>query len=192
MFGIYSNQRLTERERKILYEHPDDYNWYMVVLSQIFNDPRFFQVREDIKLPQSEDDDGVVLIFDDGEVVYFKTIGGEVRKRDVESIIEVCSFLEDQFNQPIVAYVVCPTEFWDVDIESMDCYCKFKIVFSAIKSDDGEEIIEKLEEKLDSNQKFTFEDTVDHILLPFTGYNDKDVFEKKFKHYMNKVNANGG
>ena len=74
----------------------------------------------------------------------------------------------------------------------MDCDCKFKIVFSAIKSDDGEEIIEKLEEKLDSNQKFTFEDTVDHILLPFTGYNDKDVFEKKFKHYMNKVNANGG
>lgn len=27
MFGIYSNQRLTENERKILYEHPDDYNF---------------------------------------------------------------------------------------------------------------------------------------------------------------------
>ena len=191
MFGIYSNQRLTENERKLLYEHPDDYNWYMVVLRKIFKDPRFFQVREDIKLPQN-DDDGVVLIFDDGEVVYFRTIEGEVDKKDVDSIIEACSFLEDIFNQPIVAYVVCPPEFWYVDIDSDGCDCEFKIVFSAIKSDDGEEIIEKLEKKLDSNQKFTFQDTVDHILLPFTGYKNKELFYKKFHKYMDKVNANGG
>lgn len=34
MFGIYSNQRLTENERKILYEHPDDYNWYIDVINK--------------------------------------------------------------------------------------------------------------------------------------------------------------
>lgn len=49
MFGIYSRQRLSEKESKILKSNPDDYNWYCVMLQKIFEDDRFFQVREDMK-----------------------------------------------------------------------------------------------------------------------------------------------
>ena len=69
MFGIYSRQRLSENESKILKSNPDDYNWYYVMLQTLFEDDRFFQVREDIEVPKKEDDDGVVLILEGGDVV---------------------------------------------------------------------------------------------------------------------------
>ena len=58
MFGIYSNQRLSENERKILKSNPDDYLWYAIMLNVFFHDDNCFQVREDIEIPQKEDDDG--------------------------------------------------------------------------------------------------------------------------------------
>lgn len=186
MFGIYSNQRLTENESKLLAQNPDDLNWYYVIVRVIFKEYRFFQVREDIKLPQEEDDNGVVLIFEGGDVVYFKTIDGEVTEDDVKSISKVCTYLEEKFNRPVKAYVPCsPFEKIDVDVE-IDSK-EITMFFSYLYGDDAEEVIDKLEGKLKNNEEFTIPDSIDHMILPYRGYKNKRVFNEKFKHYMELI-----
>ena len=65
------------------------------------------------------------------------------------------------------------------------------MIFSYIKVDNGEKIIERLENKLLMNEKFTVPDSIDHMLLPYTGYKNKEVFEEKFKHYMGLIESFG-
>lgn len=186
MFGVYSNQRLTENERKILDGNPDDYNWYCVVLNAAFKDDRFFQIREDIELPQEENDNGVVLMFEQGDVVYFKTVDGDVGDEEFSSIIEVCTFLEEKFKRRIDVYVLCPsgTKFC---VEPQNSKINARIFFTSIVTDNGEEIIERLEAKLDSHEYFNISDSIDHMLLPYLGYKNKEKFRQKLQEYMKKV-----
>ena len=186
MFGVYSNQRISEAESKILYGNPDDYNWYMVVISQIFKDKRMFEIREDIELPQNDDEDGVVLIFEGGNVVYFKTLEGDVTKEKYKSIMKVCNYLEDLFKRPIESYILCKPGY-KMKIKEAEGKGDITIYFSAIGSHDGEKIIDTLESKLKKNQPFTVFDSADHMLLPFTGYKNKKEKEKKFRAYMEHV-----
>lgn len=186
MFGIYTNQRLSENERKLLHLNPDDLNWYCVILKTVFRDDRFFQIREDIKLPQDEDDDGVVLIFEGGDVVYFKTIIGEVIEEKVESIFKVCKYLEGKFDRPITAYIAC-SPFRDVDVSLDDDNSHVTMIFGCLPLEDAEEIIDRLQNKLKSREVFTIADSVDHMTLPFCGYKDKEAFDEKFAHYMEMI-----
>ena len=186
MFGIYSRKRLSENESKILKSNPDDYNWYHVMLQTLFEDDRFFQVREDIEVPKKEGDDGVVLILEGGDVVYFRTIDGNVNDEVMDSIIEVCSYLVDKFDRRVDAYVVCPTNrTFDVDEKKVEL--RIRIYFSSLAIHNGEEIIERLENKLKNHEEFTISDSIDHMLLPYTGYQDKKAFEEKYQHYMNLI-----
>lgn len=66
-----------------------------------------------------------------------------------------------------------------------------RIFFSSFASDDGEEIIERLEAKLDNDKEFTTSDSIDHMLLPYSGYKDKDDFQEKFQRYMKKIDECG-
>lgn len=186
MFGVYTNQRLSENERKLLHLNPDDLNWYCVILKSVFRDERFFQIREDIDLPQDEDDDGVVLIFEGGEVVYFKTIIGEITEEKVQSIFKVCKYLEDKFNRPITAYIPC-SPFTEVDVSLEDENYHVTMIFGYIPSDDAEEIIDRLQNKLKSKEIFTVGDSIDHMILPFWGYKDKEVFDEKYARYMEMI-----
>lgn len=186
MFGVYSNRRLSENERKILHLHPDDYNWYCVVLNALFDDRRFFQVREDIKLPQ-EGDDGVVLIFEGGDVVYFNDVE-VIDDESFEAIVEACAFLEEKFDRPIDAYIVCPPKK-RFCVENKSGKGNVRIFLSSFVCDNGEEVIERLEAKLDNNEDFTISDSTDHMLLPYMGYRDKEEFQKKFQGYMKKIDG---
>lgn len=192
MFGVYSNKRLTENERAILHLNPDDYEWYMVVLGQIFKDHRHFQIREDIELPQNEDDDGVLLMFEGGNPVYFKTLEDDLSEEETESIYGVCSFLEKKFDRPVDAYVLCKPDCKVCVSKCGFCRGNIRIFFNFIGSTDGEEIIERLETKLKNNEKFTVEDSLDHMLLPFTCYKNKAEFEEKYARYMDCINSRAG
>lgn len=191
MFGVYSNKRLSENERAILNSHPDDYNWYMVIVSCVFRDRRFFEVREDIELPQNEDDEGVVLIFEGGNPVYFKILEGDVTDNEIKSIFKVCSFLEDKFNCPIDSYVLCKPDC-KINGDKGNCEGDIRIFFSFICSDDGEEIVERLLTKLKNREKFTISDSVDHMLLPYVGYKNKMDFQAKYDSYMKCIDEYDG
>ena len=190
MFGIYSNQRLSENERKILKSNPDDYNWYCVMLNVFFKDYGFFQVREDIEIPQKEDDEGVLLM-SDGKIIYFKTIDCDITDEVVNSILEVCTNLEDLFNQPITSYVLYPP---DCDV-LFDCEKinpgKNVIKFCTGSNQNGEKIIDRLEVKLKNHDEFTISDSIDHMILPYIGFKNSDVFEKKYENYMKLIEEYG-
>jgi hypothetical protein len=191
MFGVYSNRRLSEAERKLLCNEPDDSIWYSMIMTNLFRESRFFHIREDIELPQSEDDDGVVLIYQGGDVVYFKTLDGNITKEVHQSVFEVCSYLEEMFDRPITAYVALQ---YDAELESADIECEgdITILYAALRNDDGEEIVERLHGKLKNHEDFTIQDSIDHMILPFSGYKDKKVFKEKFNEYMNLFNEYGG
>ena len=190
MFGVYTNQRITNAESKILIDNPDDYLWYMMYVRTFFKDYRFFQIRQDIELPQSEDDNGVVLIFQGGNVVYFKTIDSDVDDKVISSIHKVCYFLEQKFNRPIDSYVVfppdCEVKSWDIEKKG-----EIKIIFSTLRNDNGEEIIDRLMAKLKNHEEFNHKDSIDHMILPYNGFKDRKVFDEKFKNYMELINEYG-
>ena len=186
MFGIYSNQRLSENERRLLNSNPDDLNWYCVIVQTIFKDRRVFQIRQDIELPQDDDDNGVVLMFEDSDVVYLKSIEREVTQDDFQSITKVCTFLADKFKRPISAYIPCaPFKNLDFDVEKNGR--EITMFFSCLDVDDGEEIIDRLETKLKNHEEFTINDSIEHMLLPYRGYKDRDVFYEKLHHYRQLI-----
>lgn len=190
MFGRYSNQRISEAESKILWKNPDDYNWYTVYVRTVFKDSRLFEVRQDLDLPQSDDDNGVVLMFEGGDPVYFKTLDGDVTEEEVASIIEVCSHLESTFNRPISAYVVCPPDA-QIKVERIEGEGDVTIFFSLMPEAEGEKTVERLEAKLKSGEEFTVSDSIDHMLLSYMGFKDKKTFHEKLKRYMALIEEQG-
>ena len=188
MFGYYTNKRLSENESKLLHSNPDDYNWYMVIIQSLFADNRFFQIREDIKLPQSEDEDGVVLIFEDESVVYFKTANEDITNEVQNSIFDVCYFLKTRFNKPIKAYVACKPNI-QLCADEISVKNDVQICYSSIENRVGEKYIDDLDKKLRRKKKFNVDDSFHHILLPFVNYRNRDAFQEKYQRYMNRVNS---
>ena len=186
MFGIYSNHRLSENEMKILKSDPDDYNWYFIILQIFFKDHGFFQIREDIEIPQKEDEDGVLLM-SEGKIIYFKTIDYDITNEVVNSILEVCTNLENLFNRPITSYVLYPPDC-DVlfDREKIDPG-NTVIIFSSGRSQEGEKIIDRLEVKLKNHDEFTISDSINHMVLPYVGFKNREVFDKKYENYMKLI-----
>ena len=190
MFGIYSNQRISEAERKILKDGPDDVNWYSVVFNTAFDDKRLFEVREDIEIPKKDDDDGVLLFMQGGSMVYFKTVDKDVGDEEASSILKVCNFLLDKFDKSVDVYVLCPHDA-SICISDEFKVPGVRLFFASFASKDGDEIVERLEAKLDRGEEFTYSDSIDHMLLPYSGSENKEVFQEKFKRYMKKVEEVG-
>lgn len=112
---------------------------------------------------------------------------------DEKAIFEVCLYLEDLFKRPIKAYVVCPSDVM-IDMSQTKFVGKgdVAIYYGVLKNNTGEEIIERLENKLKNGEKFTINDSIDHMLLPYSGFKNKKEFNKRFEHYMRLVNECGG
>ena len=69
---IASRRRDSEEIKNILFGGGDDAIFYKVVLSVAFREFKSFEVRQDIEVPKEENSEGVVLLFDDGRMGYFK------------------------------------------------------------------------------------------------------------------------
>ena len=190
MFGCFSNIRLSEQERKILKDEPDDAIWYSMVLGNLFKDNRRFQIREDIEVPKKEDDDGVLLMMEDGSIVYFRTSDGVFDNGEYNYMIGVCSWIVNKFHRPLNVYMACDSRP-QMSFDSKNEGVVAKIVLSRFITGDNEKIIDRLVHKLENNEEFDYGDSVDHMLLPFGGYKNKSVFDKKYAHYMDLINSCG-
>lgn len=107
-----------------------------------------------------------------------------------EKVSKVCSFIENTFNCPFKVYVACRTNFCINHDE--DFGISSNVYFARIYAAVAEKIVDELESKLVANEEFTISDSINHILLPFLSYKDKDVFEEKYAHYMDLINSYGG
>lgn len=186
MYELYTNQRISDEERKILHQHPDDYLWYGVIIGKLFDKHQRFEVREDIKLPQKEDDDGVVLIFEDGTVTYFKTSIGIMTDEDYKTMKKVCKYLLKKFKQPIDVYIACSPNS-KINFSELPYDYDIKVTYSSIPIKKGDEIIEKLESKVKNHEEFSIMDSIEHMLLPFIGCENQKNFMKKYTQYMKNV-----
>ena len=188
MFGCYSDKKFSENEKKILNHEPDDFIWCSVILSVIFKDVRSFQIRDDINIPQEEDDDGIVLMMEDESIVYLKTLDGDFDDDEFRAVEEVCLYLENVFHKHIKVYIPCPS-FSIVSHHQDKSDAHLFIKLSSLSLTDGVENIERLEAKLKNNEKFSTSDSIDHMLIPFMKFDNKEIFQEKYTHYMNLINS---
>ena len=167
--------------RNMLCGGSDDKIYYKVVLSCVFGDFTSFEVRRDIRIPNGGD--GVVIAFVDGRITYFKTQKDQLSDEEFESILEVCYFLQDKFGGAIEAYVLCYPEvefraYSGIEREGI------AIMLNRLKGYDGDATLEMLEAKLKNREKFTIQDYVDQILLPFMGCEDRDEFLPRYQRFI--------
>ena len=183
--GKVTHNRL-EGVKNILFGGSDDTIYYKVLLSFVFNDFESFEVRKDVKIPKRDGSDGVVIAFDDGRITYFKTQKDPLTDEEFEAILEVCYFLQDKFGGTIDAYVLCYPE---VELRAYKGIERdgITIVLNTLRHYDGDAALEMLEGKIENKQRFTFQDYVCHILLPFMGYSNLDEFLPRFQRYMREV-----
>ena len=183
--GKVTHNRL-EGGKNILFGGSDDTIYYKVLLSFVFNDFESFEVRKDVKIPKRDGSDGVVIAFDDGRITYFKTQKDPLTDEEFEAILKVCYFLQDKFGGTIDAYVLCYPE---VELRAYKGIERdgITIVLNTLRHYDGDAALEMLEGKIENKQRFTFQDYVCHILLPFMGYSNRDEFLPRFQRYMREV-----
>lgn len=179
-------QNRLEGVKNILFGGSDDTIYYKVLLSFVFNDFESFEVRKDVKIPKKEGSDGVVIAFDDGRITYFKTQNDPLTDDEFEAILNVCYFLQDKFGGTIDAYILCCPE---VEFRAYNGIERdgITLVLNTLRHYDGDAALEMLEGKIENKQKFTFQDYVCHILLPFMGCSNRDEFLPRFQHYMMEV-----
>ena len=169
--------------RNILRGGSDDTIFYKVALTFVFEEFESFAVRKDLKIPKNDGENGAVIIFDDGRISYFKRQSNQLNKEEFESILEVCHFLHHTYGGSVDAYVLCRP---NVEIRSYDGIESddVTILLATLKDYDGDAVVDMLENKRKNKEKFTFQDYVCHILLPYMGYEDGDEFLPKYTHYM--------
>jgi hypothetical protein len=172
--------------RNVLWGGDDDAILFKVALSFVFNEFKSFEVRRDIEIPGKYGSEGAVLSFDDGRKGYFKVQSDKLDEEGYESILEVCQFLQDLFGGPVDAYILCRPE---IEINPFEGAVpgNVTLTLSTLSSFDGDAVVDMLERKRRNHEKFIFQDYVCHILLPYMGCEDRDVFLAKCQRYMDKI-----
>lgn len=189
--SMYDNLTLTKKVRKgrlksplnVLMGGEDDTIFYKAALTFVFCEFESFVVIKDLKIPQKDEKNGVVIVFDDGRISYFKRQSNQLTDTEYESILEVCCFLKDTYGGSIEAYVLCSPE---VEIMPYDGIERdgIALILASLADCDGDAAVEMLENKRRNGQRFTFQDHVCHLLLPFMGHRDRDEFMPKYQHCM--------
>lgn len=175
---------LDDSLKQFLFESADEKIFHMIVLRFVFNELKPFEVRDDIEIP--DNGKGVALLFYDGRIGYFKIQKNELDDGEIESVFDVCRFLEDKFGGQIEAYLLCYPEVGFVKCQG----CKeenITVRFASLKNYSGDIIVALLKNKRENNEEFTLEDYVFHMLLPYMGYRDRDEFLLKCRHYMETI-----
>lgn len=146
-------------DKNILCGGSDDTIFYRIILSCVFNDFASFEVRPDIEIPKREMGNGVIIAFDDGMIVYFKTQKNQLSDEEFESILEVCYFLQDKFGGIIEAYVLC---FPEVDFKMYEGIERdgVTLILNRLNGYDGDATLAMLEGKLKNREKFTIQDFI--------------------------------
>ena len=175
--------------KNILFGRTDDEIFHNVVLFHVFKESETFEVRRDIEIPKEDDSDGVVLLFDDGRIGYFKTQSTPLTDEEYESILKVCYFLQDKYGGSIEGYILCRPEIEIRPYKGIE-RDDITLILTSLRNYDGDEIVEMLTHKLKNKEEFTVQDRIFHILLPYMRYKDREVFLPKYQHYMMETMLN--
>lgn len=166
------------------YEVNDEWDevYYKLTYSKIFGVFSPFEVDTSVEFPNKDKLGGVVLKFVGGGASYFKIQKTMPSKEDVDSILEICEFLKDNFGEYTVAFILCEPhiEIRDIDIPDKN----FEVHFVSSRKNDGDFTLNGLIDKLEHNIEFSISDHVLKIMLPFMSRKDDAKFQSRYSKFV--------
>ena len=163
----------------------EDELYYNAMFGKVFGIYSPFEVDDIVEFPKKDKLGGVVLKFIGAGSAYFKVQREMPSTEEVNSVLEVCKFLQKSFGQYVVAYIICEPYIEIRDIEVPDEE-NINITYISSRKNDGDEILLKLSEKLENNEEFTIDDYISKFTVPFMSRKDEDEFRENYSKFIEK------
>ena len=162
-----------EEEEKVYFE---------VMMRDIFGVFSPFEIDKSIDFPKKDKYGGVVFKFIGGGAAYFKLQKEMLSDEEIKDVCEICQFLKENFGEYVVARIMCQPhiEIRDIDLSRDD----LDICYISVRLNDGDEVLEKLCEKLKNKEKFKLEDHLQRFIVPFMSRKNKDKFKSKYSKFI--------
>nr|WP_295000354.1 hypothetical protein [uncultured Methanobrevibacter sp.] len=161
----------------------EDELFYNVMFGKVFGIYSPFEVDDTVEFPKKDRFGGVVLKFVGGGSAYFKVQRQMPSMEEIDSVVQVCRFLQKSFGQYVVAYILCEPhiEIRNIKVREDE---KINITYVSSRKNDGDEVLLKLTEKLENNEKFTIEDYISKFTVPFMSRKDDDKFQENYSKFI--------
>ena len=174
---------------KEYYEVKDDEDklYYPIILNKICAIHSPFEVDENVDFPGKDELGGIVLKFIGGGAAYFKIQREMPDNDEVNSILEVCKFLQKSFGEYVVGYIYCEPHI-EIENIAIPDYEDIHICFVSSRKTDGDYALNVLMGKIQKNEQFDVEDFIQKFTLPFMGRKDEDEFQLKYQDFVELFN----
>ena len=174
---------------KEYYEVKDDEDkiYYQIIFDKICGVYSPFEVDENVDFPGKDELGGIVLKFIGGGAAYFKIQREMPDNDEVNSILEVCKFLQKSFGEYAVGYIYCEPhiEIRDIAVPEYGNIC---MDFFSSRKNDGDYVLNNLMDKIQKNEQFDVEDFILKFSLPFMSRKDEDEFQLKYQEFVELFN----
>lgn len=163
--------------------------FYWAIMSQIFRVFSPFEIDEEFEFPKKSEIGGVILKFIGGGAAYFNIQREMPSDDEVKAIYDVCQFLKESFGEFVMACIVCEPHIEIRDINVLD-YEDIRMDFVSARSNDANDAMGILMKKLENKDKFTINEHVLRILIPFMGRKDNDKFCREYSKFLSSYSRN--
>ena len=172
------NYKVKDEEDKLFYD---------LMFGKVYGIYSPFEVDSSVEFPKKDELGGIVLKFIGGGSAYFKVQREMPSKEEVNSIFEVCKFLQKEFGQYVVSMIHCEPhiEIRDIEVPGTE---NIDIHFVSSRKNDGNKTLKRLTKKLETNQEFTIDDVTLKFMLPFMSRKDDDEFQAEYFKFIDLYN----
>lgn len=170
-------------------EIEEDEIFYWVMMNHVFKIVSPFEIDEDADFPKKDELGGVILKFIGGGAAYFRIQMDMPSDSEVESIYEVCRFLKQSIGGYVEACIICEP---DIEIRDINLFDDegIQVNFVSARLNDGDASLELLTKKLENKERFTVNDHLLRIVLPFMGRKNEKEFRFNYSRFLSLYSQN--
>lgn len=161
----------------------EDQLFYELIFGKVYGIYSPFEVDNNVEFPKKDELGGIVLKFIGGGAAYFKILGRMPTREEVDSILEVCKFLQKTFGEYVIARIHCEPhiEIRDIEVQGSK---NIDIHYVSSRKNDGDMMMDRLVKKLEDDEDFTIDDYILKFMLPFMSRKDDDEFQVKYLKFI--------
>lgn len=165
----------------------EDKLFYELMFGKVYGVYSPFEVDNDVEFPKKDELGGIVLKFIGGGSAYFKVQREMPSKDEVNSIFEVCKFLQREFGEYVVAMIHCEPhiEIRDIAVPGTET---IDIHYVSSRKNDAHVTLERLTGKLENDREFNIDDLILKFMLPFMSRKDDDEFQAEYIKFIDLYN----
>ena len=170
-------------------EIEEDEIFYWVIMNHVFKVFSPFEVDDELDFPNKDELGGTILKFIGGGAAYFRIQREMPSDSEVESIYEICRFLKESLGEYVEACIMCEP---DIEIRSIDLHDEedIQVNFVSARLNDGDASLEILTKKLENKERFTVNDHILRITIPFMGRKDEKEFRFNYSRFLSLYSQN--